>query len=77
MEAVAIYIEFEGVVGIDTGLGLLPAGEPVFPLLPPGVEGAGEPLNSEAILFTTSGFAVCKGGGNGEIEMAVIEAECA
>ena len=76
-EDVAIYIELEGVVGIGGTLGLLPAGEAVFTLLPLGVDGAGEPLNSDVILLTASGFAVDNGGGNGDIETAVMEAECA
>lgn len=73
MEDVAIYIVFEGVAGTGGSLGLFD-----------GVEGCvlegnrlGVPRCSPVILLTASGFPVGMGGGKGEIEIDVMEAEWA
>lgn len=39
-----------------------------------GVEGLGDPLYSEATLFTASNFVAASGGGNGDMEMLVTDA---
>jgi len=68
-------MELEGVAG--TGgccRGLFAFGEAV--LTDAGVR-AGEPLGSAVRRLTPSGFPGGKGGGNGEIETAVMEAEWA
>ena len=74
MEEVAIWIELEGVAG--TGgccRGLLAAGE----ALADAEVRAGEALGSIVRRLTPSGFPDGKGGGNGDIEIAVMEAEWA
>ena len=68
-------MEFEGVAG--TGgccRGLFAAGEPVLTV---GGARAGEALGSAVKRLTPSGFPDGKGGGKGEIETAVMEAEWA
>lgn len=71
MEDVAICIEFEGVAGTGGSLGLL---DGVVACAPEG-DRVGVPRCSPAILLTASGFPVGIGGGKGEIEIAVMDAE--
>lgn len=68
-------MELEGIAG--TGgccRGLLAAGDAA---LADDAVRAGEPLGSAVRRLTPSGFPDGKGGGNGEIETAVMEAEWA
>ena len=65
----------EGVRGTGGCLGLL--GEDCCGTLRLEAELAGEPRCSDVILLTASTFEAGRGGGNGEIEMADMEAEWA
>ena len=65
----------EGVAGTGGCLGL--RGEDCCGTLRLAVELAGDLRCSDAILLTASTFEAGKGGGNGEMEMADIDAECA
>lgn len=55
---------FEGVSGTGCCCGVL-EGESFFFF---GVEGLGDPLCSEATLFTESSFVAANGGGNGDMD---------
>lgn len=74
MEEVAMCIEFDGVAGTGGCLGLF--GDEAFGELLIE-ERPGESRRSEATLFKASGRATGSGGGLGEIETIVIDAECA
>ena len=65
---------FEGVSGTGCCCGVLEDGESLFF---EGVEGLGDPLCSEATLFTASNFVTASGGGNGAIERPDTDAEWA
>ena len=65
---------FEGVRGTGCCWGVLEAGDP---LLCFGVEGLGDPLCSEATLFTASNFVAANGGGKGDMERPDTDALCA
>ena len=73
MEDVPICIEFEGVAGTGGSLGLF---DVVVGCVPDG-DRFGVPRRSPAILLTASGFPVGIGGGKGEIEIVVMDAEWA
>lgn len=73
MDDVAMCIEFEGVAGTGGSLGLF---DGVLGLMPDG-DRFGVPRCSPVILLTASGFPVGIGGGKGDIEIAVTEAEWA
>ena len=74
MEEVAICIAFDGVAGTWGCCGLLPAGD--VETREDG-ERAGEARTSEEILLMASGFAIGRGGGLGDTETAVTDAEWA
>lgn len=71
MEDEAMYIALEGVKGTGCCLGVLDEGDSVLLL---GVDGLIEPLCSDTALFWTSDATPTRGGGNGEIESAVVDA---
>ena len=73
MEDVAMYIELDGVAGTGGSLGLFD-GEVEFV---PETDRFGVPRCSFETLLTASCFPVGIGGGNGDIEIAVMEAEWA
>ena len=56
---------FEGVSGTGCCFAVLEDGESFLFL---GVEGLGDPLCSEATLFTASNFVTASGGGKGDTE---------
>lgn len=67
-------MEFDAVSGTGGCLGLLGEGEPS---LTADSDCAGDALCSDVILFTPSTRVAGSGGGNGDIDKADIDAECA
>ena len=65
------YMRFEGVRETGCCLGVLAEGD-IFELF--GVEGLGEARFSDATLFAASNFVAARGGGNGDMERAEVDA---